>query len=69
MQQLEVENAGRNSRAFQTVLAVQEVRLLFAKSRNIYLLLYSTISSRKKLYGIQVVEFLITEHISWKYQT
>ena len=67
LQQLKVENAiliifiifiwqeGTIRRAFQTVLAAQEVRFL--------------IISYEKLYRKQPVEFLITEHIFLENQT
>ena len=48
------------SRAFKTVLAVQEVRFFFFRF---------LIVSYKKLYGKQPVEFLITEDIYMKNQT
>ena len=53
-----------NSRVFQTVLAVQEVRFLFLKPK--YIQIFSTIPSHKKLYRIQLGKFLITEHIFGK---
>ena len=52
--------AGTISRAFQTVLAVQEVRFFFFRF---------LIISYKKLYRKQPVEFSITDHILWKNQT
>ena len=66
MQQLKVENvilifaAETNTRGFQTVLLVHEVRFLFRKPLSTFL---STISSLKKLYRIQPAEFFITELI------
>ena len=64
MQRLKVENviliweAGTNIRAFQTGLAMQEVKFFFTKIHNIQLF-----ATHKKPYRKQLVEFLLTEHI------
>ena len=50
-----------NSRAFLSVLAVQEVRFFFTKPEKVQLFL--TVSSHKKLCRIQPAEFMITERI------
>ena len=70
MQQLKVENvilireAGTNSRAFETSLAVQKVNFFLHKTPNIQLF-----ATHKKLLRRRLVEFVITEYIVVKNHT
>ena len=67
LQQLKVISiweVGTNSRAFQTILAVREVRFLLPKTQNIRSVLI--ILSYKKLYRKQPVKLLIKEPIFGK---
>ena len=64
---LKVENVRTNSRDLKTNLAVQEVRLSSTNPQSLQL--FSTLSSHKKHYRIQALEFLITEHIFGEIQT